>query len=434
MLHVHVECGRHPTALRRWFPAPEPDPFFEEDVLASLYGDAWTSIVIEEDGHALRHAFAASAIGTTGLFDIEPLVGYAGLLSTPDAAGGNSDRGAGTLQALCRDNGIVGELVRFNPLLQNHRALDGLSANLVLPASKPVVYLSVQEDEAAVMSSYPPETRNMVRAGYRSSSISTLEKPQRHGGGCGSSTRAPWRPMIRGRNGRWPPISGSGCDSSALRVFRRRAPEQLVSGAIALVHGRTWYYFLAAGVRDPEARRGAGNALVHEIARTAAAAGARKSGLAAAGRHRRRFVVHVQEQLRGRRPAVFVGLFTPIVRSSRAHRIDRTEQPSVSASPLFLRFRLASIFFEGACGTVSMPSFARQTSVAEDREHFILWNNRLARGDRAGRLSAVVRTMSTRDIVLPSSRTSCPGNTGSAIRSRSTAEPPRSIWHWCSPA
>ncbi len=85
MLHVHVECGRHPEARRRWFPAPEPDPFFEEDVLSSLYGDAWTSIVIEEDGHALRHAFAASAIGTTGLYDIEPLVGYAGLLATPGA-------------------------------------------------------------------------------------------------------------------------------------------------------------------------------------------------------------------------------------------------------------------------------------------------------------------------------------------------------------
>ena len=52
--------------------------------------------------------------------------------------------------ALCRDNGIVAELVRFNPLLQNHRALDGLSADLVLPAPKLVVYLPVQDDDSAV--------------------------------------------------------------------------------------------------------------------------------------------------------------------------------------------------------------------------------------------------------------------------------------------
>ncbi len=57
-------------------------------------------------------------------------------------------------------------------------------------------------------------------------------------------------------------------------LFGALQREQLVSGAVALVHGTTCYYFLAAGVRDREARRGAGNAVVHEITRAAAGAGA----------------------------------------------------------------------------------------------------------------------------------------------------------------
>jgi hypothetical protein len=374
MFHVHLECGRHPIALRRWFPASEPDPFFEEDVLTALYGDAWTSIVIEEDGHALRHAFAASAIGTTGLYDIEPLVGYAGPLATPGAPAEFLTAALDCYSTLCREHGIVGELVRFNPLLQNQRAVKGLSANLVFPEPRSVVYLEAAGDDSARMSRYPSETRNMIRTGYRSSNVSTLEKtPEiwtrfRHlyadtldATGAGPEWTLPLELWDRLRTSR------------RFVFFGALQREQLVSGAIALVHGTTCYYFLAARVRDREARRGAGNAVVHEITRAATGAGASRVGLGGGRTASGDDSLFAFKSSFGGdvRPFSF-GLFT----HDRAEldallRAAEQSDASVSASPLLLRFRLAPIFAEGRMLPVSIGSRAGRTRVAEDREHLI---------------------------------------------------------------
>ena len=369
MLHVHVECGRHPEALRRWFAAPEPDPFFEQDVLTSLYGDAWTSIVIEEGGHALRHAFAASAIGTTGLFDIEPLVGYAGLLATPGAPAGFLIAALERYSALCRENGIVGELVRFNPLLQNQRALEGLSGDLVVPEPRLVVYLTVHEDDSTSMFRYPPETRNMIRTAYRSSIVSTLEKTPE----VWSRFRRMYADTLEatGAGPEWtlsPDLWQRLRHSRRFAFFGAMQREQLVSGAIALVHGTTCYYFLAARVRDREARRGAGNAVVHEITQTAAAAGASHLGLGGGK------TASGADSLFAFKSS-FGGLVRPFAYGLFAH--DRAEldalrqaaersNPSISASPLFLRFRLAEIFSEGRMLPVSIRSLAEQAGVAQD--------------------------------------------------------------------
>jgi hypothetical protein len=375
MLHVHVECGRHPKALRRWFPAPEPDPYFEEDTLAALYGDAWTSIVIEENGHALRHAFAASAIGTTGLFDIEPLVGYAGLLATPGAPAAFLIAALARYSTLCRENGIVGELMRFNPLLQNQRVLDGLSADLVLPEPRLVVYMPVHEGAATRLSGYPPETRNMIRTAYRSSSVSTLEKTPE----IWTQFRHLYADTLEdtGAGPEWtlpPDLWERLRHSRSFVLYGAVQREQLVSGAIALVHGTSCYYFLAARVRDREARRGAGNAVVHEITRAAAAAGASHVGLGggrtASGTDS---LFAFKSSFGGLVRRFAFGLLT----HDRAEldaltRAAEQSSPSVAASPLFLRFRLAPIFSEGRMLPASIRSLVEPASGAQHREHFIL--------------------------------------------------------------
>ena len=363
MLRVHVECGRHPTALRRWFPAPEPDPFFEEDVLTALYGDAWTSIVVEQDGHALRHAFAASAIGTTGLFDIEPLVGYAGLLATPGAPSEFLIAALDRYSTLCRENGIVGELVRFNPLLQNGERMDGLAPDLVLAPSKTVVYLAVHHDESIQMAGYPPATRHMMRAGYRSSNASRLEK-----------TPAAWTELRlfyertlddTGAEPHWRlPID----QWERLRRHPRFVllgavqQNQLVSGAIALTHDRTWYYFLAAGVRDPQARRGASNALVHEIAKAAARDGASRISLGG-GRTSAPddSLFRFKSSFGGENRPFRVGRFTHnrVELASLIKAAERRDR-CVDGSPLLLRYRLAPGFSDGRMVPVPLPSFVER--------------------------------------------------------------------------
>lgn len=375
MLHVHVECGRHPIALRRWFPASEPDPFFEEDVLTALYGDAWTSIVIEEDGHALRHAFAASAIGTTSLYDIEPLVGYAGLLATTGAPAEFLIAALDRYSTLCREHGIVGEVVRFNPLLRNHRVLEGLSADLVFPGPRRVVYLQIHKDDSACMSSYPPGTRNMIRTGYRSSDVSTLEKTPEiwtrfrrlyadtlDATGAGPEWALPldlWDRLRRSRR---------------FLFFGALQRNRLVSGALALVHGTTCYYFLAARVREREARRGAGNAVVHEVARAAVGAGASHVGLGGGRTASGTDSLFAFKSSFGGDVLPFrVGLFAHdrVELDALTQAAERSDA-SVCGSPLFLRFRLAPLFAAGRMRPVSTRFPAERASIAKDREHLIL--------------------------------------------------------------
>jgi hypothetical protein len=365
MLHVHVEAGRHPAALRRWFPAPEPDPFFEEDILCALYGDGWTSIVIEEDGHALRHAFSASAIGATGLRDIEPLVGYGGPLSTPGAPVDFLVAAIDRYRTLCRESGIVAELVRFNPLLQNHRGMEGLTADLVLLPPKPVVYLTVRRGDSDRMSSYPPATRNMVRAGYRSSNVSTLEK-----------TPEVWTELRRfydrtldnsGAQPQWRlPLSlwERLQRHPRFMLFGAVQQERLVSGAVVLVHGDTWYYFLAAGDRDPQARRGAANAVVHAIVQAAALDGASRVALGG-GRTTAAddSLLRFKSSFDGDVLPFTVGLFTHD-RGELTSLVQVAERrdPAVSASPLFLRYRLAPEFSEGRMVPISLRPLVGRTA------------------------------------------------------------------------
>ena len=365
MLRVHVERGRHPAALRRWFPAAEPDPFFEEYVLTALYGDCWASVLIEEDGHAWRHAFCASPIGSTGLFDIEPLVGYFGPLTTPNTPSAFLRAALDRYTTLCRNHGIVAELIRFNPLLQNHVAFDGVAAELTLSAPKPVVYLRPQHDDTLRMASYPRATRNMVRAGYRSSDFSNLDKTDHW-----------WRqfrdivdqtlnatgaaPYWRFSEGLWRRLQ----QHDRFVLFAARREDRLVAAALALVQERTWYYFVAAGVREPEARRGAGNALVDRIGHAAALNGARHLGLGGGNTGARRdSLFEFKNSFGGDVLGFRVGFF---VHDRAEHRTllqaaERSD-PSVVESPLFLRYRLAPAYAEGRMIPAPVPALAERTS------------------------------------------------------------------------
>ena len=368
MLRVHLEHGRYPSTVRRWFPVEEPDPFFEETVLTAMYGGCWTSTVIEEGGHALRHAFAVCAIGNTGLFDIEPLEGYAGPLTTLDAPADFLIEALRRYSTFCREHGIVGELMRFNPILRNHLVLEGLSTDLVLLASKPVVYLPVHADDPARMSAYPRATRNMVRAGHRHSRLSTLEKAP--------DVWAQFRLLFdrsleaTGTPPQWqlsPDLSERLRRDPHFVLVGAVQEERVVSAAIALLHPSTSYYFRAAGVRDADTRRGASNAVVHEIARAAAAAGAARVGLGGGRTASLTDSLFRFKRSVGRDVLPFsIGLFTHD-RAALAALVRTAEQgdASIRASALFLRYRLAPAFADGRMRPVPVrPLAARGGSLA----------------------------------------------------------------------
>jgi hypothetical protein len=225
-----------------------------------------------------------------------------------------------------------------------------VAADLTLAASKPVVYLRPQPDDASRMSNYPRATRNMVRAGYRSSHLSTLEK------------REDWWPQFRdivdrtlsasGAAPYWRFSDGLWCrlrQHDRFVLFGARQEERLIAAALALVHDRTWYYFVAAGVREADARRGASNALVDQIGRAAVIQGAGHLGLGGGNTGSRPdSLFEFKNSFGGDVLAFRVGFFVHDRAELRTllQTAERSDQ-AVVASPLFLRYRLAPAYAEG---------------------------------------------------------------------------------------
>lgn len=358
MLRLHVAHGAHPSVLRRWFPAPDPDPYFEEAVLVTLYGPCWTSVLVEQDGHALRHAFAASAIASTGLFDIEPLVGYAGPLATPDAPHEFLIEALRRYSAFCREHGIVAELVRFNPILENHGRVDGLLTDLAVPDAKPVVYLPCTGDLEA-MSRYTPAARRNTRTGYRSSLVSVLPMTSETWEEFRSLYDANLDAVGAGRewrldDGLWARLHR---DCRLVLVGAVQAA-RLVAAAVVLAHHDTWYYLLAANVRDPDTRRGASNAVVHEITRVAAQHGARRLGLGGGNSTSPAdSLLRFKRSFGGDLRPFRIGLFThDRVALQALVRGAEREAEQVRASSLFLRYRLAPSCAAGRMRPVPLRS------------------------------------------------------------------------------
>jgi len=349
MLRVHVGHGQHPKNLRQWFPGPEPDPFFEAAVMTAWYGTDWTSVVVEENGHAVRHAFAASPIGDTGLRDVEPIVGYTGPVATAAAPSDFIVEAVRRYSTLCREQGIIAELVRFNPILRNDCILEGISPDLVLSGSKPVVYLAVHKGEADSMAAYPRVTRNMIRTGLRRSSVSVLDKSPEHWAQFLMQYHESFQAGDRG-----PEWQLTGPRAERLRrspqflLFGALQQRTLIASAVAIVHPTTSYYFLAAARRGVECR-GASNAIVHQIARTAAVSNAARVGLggglsASAGDRLLRF----KRSFGGELQPFRVGLFTHDAAAyTGLLRAAEKSSPAARTSPLFLRYRIAPEFAAG---------------------------------------------------------------------------------------
>jgi hypothetical protein len=166
MIHLHHEKGKYPQRVSALFDLDGLDLFFAEDVHSLLYGEAWESVLIEDGTNAFVHAFARSPISSTGLYDIEPLLGYSGpLANTTD---GEFLRAALTEYSLfCSRSGIVAELIRFNPMLRNHSPLTSLIPGLRVVEHKPIAYIRLSADPNAILQSYARNCRRCTRKGLR---------------------------------------------------------------------------------------------------------------------------------------------------------------------------------------------------------------------------------------------------------------------------
>jgi hypothetical protein len=160
-LQIFREKARHTPKAFEFFNFNKLDAFHCQEVLSVIYGDSWESILIVDGNKAFLHTFSKQRIGETEWYDIEPFFGYSGMiLNTDDSDFINA--ALNTYSKLCREENIIAEIIRFNPLLQNHKPFEKLSQIKISPA-KEIVIINCLKDEEQLIQSFEKATRKNIR-------------------------------------------------------------------------------------------------------------------------------------------------------------------------------------------------------------------------------------------------------------------------------
>lgn len=251
-----------PPELKRYFQPEAMDPFYNEHVLTGLYGTNWYSVLISTERYAFLHTFSKKRIEGMNMFDVEPSLGYAGpLVNTNDA---DFTRTAlERYSELCRTENVIAELVRFNPLLENHRFFADAAAIDISPA-KEIVIARCHADEAPQLAEFSDACVRRVRRGARDCRYRELDHPDEI-----HAFAALYRESLErlGAAANWYLEDGFFQRAAALPPFRFHgvfAGSDLVSACLTAESGSTAYYLLAANCH-PHAP-GANEFLIHSIA------------------------------------------------------------------------------------------------------------------------------------------------------------------------
>ncbi len=267
-MQVLLTENRHAPEFDEFFPTTSRDAFHESAVLNAL-SSKWYSILIVDGAMAFHNSFAPSPIGGTGLFDVEPFMGYAGPLTTStnktfirDALEVYSNK--------CRELDIVAELIRFDPLLDNRVAFSHQDKIQVV-AAKDVIIVTCCAEENELLKQFSEPCRRRVRLGLRCHKFRRLE----------SSTellqfRALYEKSVKRRNMgvHWLFSDGlyrQAANSDLFAIYGVYDNIRLVSAALVVHHPTCSHYALVANVQDYPA--GASELLVFGIAREFATRG-----------------------------------------------------------------------------------------------------------------------------------------------------------------
>lgn len=118
-MNIYFEKARHSLKAFEYFNFDKLDAFHNQDVLSVIFGDNWYSVLITDEEKAFFHVFSNNKIPNSDYFDIEPFLGYSGPVV-------NNENNEFIITALikyseiCKEIKIIAEIIRFNPLLNNH--------------------------------------------------------------------------------------------------------------------------------------------------------------------------------------------------------------------------------------------------------------------------------------------------------------------------
>jgi UDP-N-acetylbacillosamine alanyltransferase len=271
-MNVYVTRGQHHPLLRSMVAPEILDAHQHEDAMVTFYGHDWLSVLVAGDGRIFHQSLVKRPIGQSGFFDVEPILGYTGPVST-----GNDvhflAKAWDAYREVCRTEGVVAELIRFSPLRPDHRAFGEL-CDLEVSLAKQVVVVPLQADETEQFAQLSEPCRRRLRRGQHDLRFEELS---------GDDARLEFEALYQDSMRRL----GAGSDwAFPPRVFLR-AQERchfhffgvydatgLAAGCLALFRGKDAHYVLAANRADYPP--GAGELLVWGLMRAATAAGSQR--------------------------------------------------------------------------------------------------------------------------------------------------------------
>ena len=173
-LQVFRERAQYSKRVCDFFDFDQLDAFHCQAVLSVIYGDAWESILIVDGNQALLHSYSKKRIDDTPWYDIEPLVGYSGPIVNTD----NNEfinLALKRYSEICREDNIIAEIIRFNPLLQNHTNFLE-SSSIEVFSAKDIIIVNCHDQEEKQLQEFSRSNRRNIRQAGKTCEFKMFEE------------------------------------------------------------------------------------------------------------------------------------------------------------------------------------------------------------------------------------------------------------------
>jgi hypothetical protein len=177
-MNLKVTKKALPDDFNSYFDSDKCDIFHLPSLLKEVYYDNWYSILISENSNAFFHVFSPNRIGETDYFDIEPFLGYSGFILNNEKPEPNFVKKALLLyKEYCKTNGIIAEIIRFNPVLANHVNYINSELFYDIEKVKEIVVTNCHINRDLQLNEYGKSRKRDIKTALKSLKIEICQSP-----------------------------------------------------------------------------------------------------------------------------------------------------------------------------------------------------------------------------------------------------------------
>jgi hypothetical protein len=275
-MNLQVTKAALPDNFSNYFESGKCDIFHLPEVLDEIYDNDWYSILISENSDAFYHVFRPNRIADSDYFDIEPFLGYNGFILNNENPGPNfAGRALKLYKDYCYENKIIAEIIRFNPVLNNHLVFVNSKLFYGIEPVKEIVVTNCLNDRNLQINEFGKSRKRDIKTAGKSLRIEIEHSPFR--------SQDFYKLYIENLNRNnakkeWYFPESFFSDISNNPVFHYfkvvDQNKRIHSSSLFILHPLSSYYFLAAN--NPPFTTGANDLLIFEMCKFAADLGSKK--------------------------------------------------------------------------------------------------------------------------------------------------------------